>query len=70
MLSFMSCLGFLFEDLNKMNLVFLIFKDNLLTFNHSLKWWYSFSGFSPRHKMKRYANRLEISSQVLSTEFK
>ena len=30
-----SCLGLLFEDLNKMNLVFLIFKDNLLTFSHS-----------------------------------
>ena len=36
MLSFISCLGFLYEDLNKMNLVYLIFKDNLLTFNHSL----------------------------------
>ena len=36
MLSFISRLGFLFEDLNKMDLVFLIFKDNLLTFNHLL----------------------------------
>ena len=36
MLSFISCLGFLFDDLDKMNLAFLIFKDNLLTFNHSL----------------------------------
>ena len=35
-ISFISCLGFLFEDVNKMNLGFLIFKDNLLTFNHSL----------------------------------
>ena len=35
MLSFNSSLGFLLGDLNEMNLVFLIFKDNLLTFSHS-----------------------------------
>jgi hypothetical protein len=34
-LTFISYLGFLFENLNKMNLVFLIFKDTLLTFYHS-----------------------------------
>ena len=36
MLSFNLCFGFLFVDLNKMNFVFLIFKDNLLTFSHSV----------------------------------
>ena len=35
MLSFNSCLAVLFGDLNKLNFVFLILKDNLLTFSHS-----------------------------------